>query len=108
MKMTRGEMQDLLVRFATQNPDYRAALLRNPKKVVAAQFQMELPGDLQVEILEETENKVFVVLPHILEEGAELANEDLEAMAGGNTVKGDAHCDRATASTVVEIQASLF
>ncbi len=76
--------------------------------MVAAQFQMDLPGDLQVEVLEESANKVFVVLPHILEEGAELANEGLEAMAGGNTVKGDANCGNAKASTVVEINASLF
>lgn len=106
--MTRGEMQDLLVKFASQNPSYRDALLRDPKQVVSSQFQLDLPGNLQVEVLEESADKVYVVLPHVLEEGAELADEDLEAMAGGATVKGDANCDGAIAGTVVEISASLF
>ena len=106
--MTRGEMQDLLSKFATRNPEYRAALLRNPKGVVQEQFQMELPENMEVGVLEETPEKVYVVLPYVLEEGAELSDEDLVAVAGGNTTKGDANCQNALASTVVEIQASLF
>lgn len=101
-------MQDLLVKFAAQNPSYRDALIRDPKKVVASQFQLDLPSNLHVEVLEESAEKVYVVLPHVLAEGAELADEDLEAMAGGATVKGDANCDESIAGTVVEISASLF
>ena len=29
--MTRGEIQDLLAKFATDNPKYRDALVRDPK-----------------------------------------------------------------------------
>lgn len=108
MKMSRGEMQDLLANFAAQNPEYREALLKDPKNLVQAQFQMELPDAIQVEVLEESSDKVYVVLPHVMEEGAELSDDDLEAVAGGNTVKGDANCSDAIASTVVEIKASLF
>ncbi|MEM9557812.1 MAG: NHLP leader peptide family RiPP precursor [Acidobacteriota bacterium] len=108
MKMTRGEMLDLLIKFSTQNPDYRSALKRNPKGVVAEQFQMDLPDDLKIDVLEETPDQAYVVLPYMIPEGAELSNADLESLAGGNTVKGDANCSDATASTVVEIQASLF
>ncbi len=84
MEMTRGEMQDLLVKFSTQNPDYRAALLRNPKGVVQAQFQMDLPDGMEIVVLEETPGKVYIVLPYIPEEGAQLSDEDLGAVAGGN------------------------
>ncbi len=108
MKMTRGEMQDLLTKFSTQNPEYRAALLRNPKGIVQEQFQMQLPDDMAVEVLEESPEKVYVVLPYMVQEGAELASSDLEAVAGGTTVKGDANCQNAIASTAVEIKASLF
>lgn len=108
MNMTRGEMQDLLSKFSTQNSDYRAALLKDPKGIIKAQFEMELSDDVQVQILEESQDKVYVVLPHIMEEGAELSDDDLEAVAGGGTVKGDANCSDSTASTVVEINASLF
>ena len=108
MSMTRGEMQDLLVKFATQNPDYRDALKRKPKQVVAAQFGMSLPEGLELKVLEETPNTAYVVLPHIVREGAELSDADVEMVAGGTTVKGSANCQNAIASTAVEIKASLF
>ncbi|MEM1181650.1 MAG: NHLP leader peptide family RiPP precursor [Acidobacteriota bacterium] len=108
MKMTRGEMLDLLINFSSQNPEYRDALKRNPKGVVAQQFQMELPDDLEIQVLEETSSTAYVVLPHIAAEGAELSNADLESLAGGATVKGNAECSDSVASTVVEIQASLI
>ena len=105
--MTRGEMQDLLTGFATRNPDYRAALLRNPKGVIEAQFQLELPHSLEIEVQEETVDRLYVVLPHILEEGAELSDADLEAVAGGNVVKSDHNCTGSIASTEVEVEADL-
>ena len=108
MKMTRGEMQDLLIKFSTQNAEYRSALLKDPKSVVQAQFQMDLSDDVAVEVLHESPDKVYIVLPHVVEEGAELSDDDLEAVAGGATVKGDANCAESTAGTVVEINASLF
>ncbi len=108
MKMTRGEMQDLLSKFSSENPEYKSALLKDPKGVVAAQFQMDLPENVSVEVLQESSEKVYVVLPHTIEEGAELSDDDLESVAGGGTVKGDANCSDAIASTVVEINASVF
>ncbi|MCG8457107.1 MAG: NHLP leader peptide family RiPP precursor [Holophagales bacterium] len=108
MKMTRGEMLDLLIKFSSQNPEYREALKRNPKGVVAEQFQMDLPEALDIQVLEETPETAYVVLPHVVQEGAELSNADRESLAGGATVKGDAKCNDAVASTVVEIQASLI
>lgn len=108
MKMTRGEMLDLLINFSSQNTDYRDALKRNPKGVVAKQFQMDLPDGLDIKVLEETADTAYIVLPHVAAEGAELSNADLESLAGGATVKGDAKCNDAVASTVVEIQASLI
>ena len=33
-KMTRGQIQDLVGKFASENPKYRQALLSNPKQVI--------------------------------------------------------------------------
>ena len=33
-RMTRGEVQDLLAKFATENPRYREALISDPKAIV--------------------------------------------------------------------------
>jgi hypothetical protein len=110
MKMTRGEMQDLLEKFAASNTDYRAALLKNPKAVVEKQFNMTVPDNVTIKAVEENANTIYVIVPHSVAAGAELADEDLEKVAGGSTVKGDANCGDSDGAmnTVVEINASLF
>jgi len=110
MKMTRGEMQDLLEKFSSSSPDYRKALLKNPKSVVEKQFNMSLPDNVKVKAVEESADTIYVVVPHAVAAGAELDDADLEKVAGGSTVKGDAHCDNSPGAmnTVVEINASLF
>ncbi len=108
MEMSRLEMQELLAKFCIDNPEYRAALIRNPREVVKAQFKMELPDDLEVKVVEEGPKTVYFIVPHSVESGAELSDDDLESVAGGAKVKGDANCDDAVLSTVIEINASLF
>ena len=109
MKMTRGEMQDLLAKFASSNPDYRTALLRNPRGIVEKQFNMALPDNLTVKAVEESADTIYVVVPHAVSSGAELDDADLEKVAGGSTVKGDANCGDSDGAmnTVVEINAEF-
>ena len=109
MKMTRGEMQDLLAKFANSNPQYRSALLKNPRAIVEKQFNMALPDNLTVKAVEESADTIYVVVPHAVESGAELDDADLEKVAGGATVKGDANCNDSDGAmnTVVEIQAGF-
>lgn len=106
MEMTRGEMNDLLSKFATQNPEYRQALLVNPRDVVQRQFQIELPSDVEIKVLEETPDTAYVVLPYAPARGAELVDADLEAVAGGANVK-EANCEGGTFNTVNELNANL-
>ena len=40
--MTRGQIQDLVGKFATENPKYRAALLSNPKGTIEKQLNTQL------------------------------------------------------------------
>lgn len=110
MQMTRGEMQDLLAKFASSNQQYRSALIKNPRAVVEKQFNMTLPDNVTVKAVEESANTIYVVVPHAVVAGAELADADLEKVAGGGKVKGDANCGDSDGmmNTVVEINASLF
>ncbi len=110
MKMTRGEMHDLLEKFAATNSDYRSALLKNPKSVIEKQFNMTVPDNVSIKAVEENANTIYVIVPHSVAAGAELADEDLEKVTGGSTVKGDANCGDSDGAmnTVVEINASLF
>ena len=79
--MTRGEVQDLLAKFATDNPRYREALVNDPKAVIERQLGTSL-GNVQVKAIVETADTVYVVVPHVASEG-ELSDADLEKVAGG-------------------------
>ena len=107
MEMTRGEMQDLLVKFALESPRYRQALLKNPKEIVEKQFQVSIPANVNIKVVEDTASTVHIVLPHAVAEGAELSDADLEAVAGGHSIVKEANCDNGTVSTVVNMEASL-
>jgi hypothetical protein len=88
-KMTRGEVQDLLAKFAVDNPKYRDALVKDPKSVIERQLNTSL-GNVKVKAVVETADTVYVVVPHIPSEG-ELSDADLEKVAGGkNDI--DAQC----------------
>ena len=78
--MTRGEVQDLLAKFAA-NPKYRAALVKDPKAVIERQLNTSL-GNVKVKSVMETADTVYVVIPHIASEG-QLSDADLEKVAGG-------------------------
>ena len=80
-KMTRGEVQDLLAKFSTENPRYREALVNDPKSVIERQLGTSL-GNVQVKAIVETADTVYVVVPHVASEG-ELSDADLEKVAGG-------------------------
>src|SRR5215471_19219140 len=79
-KMTRGEVQDLVAKFATENPKYRDALIRNPKSVIEKQLNTSL-GSVQLKAVVDTADTAFVVVPYSAKEG-ELSDADLERVAG--------------------------
>lgn len=80
-KMTRGQIQDLVGKFALENPKYRAALIADPKAIIEKQLNTTL-GDITVKAVVDSANTVFVVVPHAAAEG-ELSDADLEKVAGG-------------------------
>ncbi len=92
MELTRGEMQDLLAKFATESDSYRERLLADPKEVIQRQFGVDVPGAVSVKVLTESADTVYVVLPHIVEQGDELSDADLEAVAGGHSIIKEANC----------------
>ena len=107
-KMTRGEVQDLMNKFATENPKYRQALLANPKATIERQLNTSL-GNVQVKAIAETSDTVYVVVPYVAASG-ELSDADLETVAGGFK-DIDAQCQAAgggigaSVNTVVQINA---
>jgi len=82
-EISRGEMQDLLTKFAVNNPKYRDALVRNPKDVLEKQFNKKLPATMKVKAVEDTADTVYIVVPFVPKSGQELSDSSLEAVAGG-------------------------
>ena len=94
MAMTRGQLQDLVGQFTTDNPKFRDALITDPKSILERQFNQSFPENLQVKTVVESSDTAYVVIPHIPGEG-ELDDADLEKVAGGKKDEYDSSCDKA-------------
>lgn len=93
-EITRGELEEVMIKQASENEKYRQMLLADPKGTLQKQLGLTpLPEGLEVEVLEESANKVYIVLPHSVSEGDELADEDLEQVAGGKGNKDTVNCN---------------
>ena len=79
--MTRGQLHDLLARFAVENPKYREALIKDPKMVLEKQLGHNM-GKVTVKSVVETPDTMYVVVRYVTAQG-ELSDSDLEKVAGG-------------------------
>lgn len=107
--LTRTEIEEIVIDNAAKHPAYREALLKDPKKVIETQLNNRLPDGLNVKVVQETGDTIFLRLPHSITEGSELSDSDLEQVAGG---KGDDTytCNEAIGgfNTRNEFSASVF
>jgi hypothetical protein len=106
MAWTRGQLWDKIVEQAQKNPKYYDQLKADPRTLMEKQLGTAIPASVNVQIIEETPDTYYIVLPAFAKEGAELSDSDLEKVAGGGTVKGDATCTGqglAIGTTVVDV-----
>ena len=89
--LTRSEIEDIVIGNASRHPQYREALLKNPKKVIETQLNNKLPEGLSVKVVQETGDTIYLRLPHTITEGSELSDTDLEQVAGGKGESSDTY-----------------
>ena len=82
------DLEALLVEKAMADKAFKRELLTNPKAVIARETGQKLPDSVEIEVVEQTPEKLYVVLPLKVETKStpsddELSEEDLEAVAGG-------------------------
>src|SRR6478609_4972509 len=86
--LTRNEIEEIVIGNAARHPEYREALLKNPKKVIETQLNNKLPEGLDVKVVQETGDTIYLRLPHVITEGSELSDSDLEQVAGAKDGAG--------------------
>ena len=62
-KVTRGEIEDIIRKFAAESPDYRQALIDHPVEILTRQMGTALPEDMKVEVVQEPADTIYVVAP---------------------------------------------
>jgi len=85
--MAEPTVQTQLIARTVKDPVFRQQVLADPKKVLADEYHIQLPEQINVRVLEEAPNTLSIVLPPQEEAVQELSDEDLEAVAGGGWVK---------------------
>lgn len=83
--ITLNQLREIVFRQASSNPKYREALLEDPKELLAKQVGHPLPSNMNVKVVEETSNTVYLVLPYAAPDVGELSEDDLQTVSGGGT-----------------------
>ncbi|MCF4965704.1 NHLP leader peptide family RiPP precursor [Nostoc sp. CMAA1605] len=80
-------LEERMVAKAVENSAYRQRLLSNPKAVLEEELGSELPQDVSFEVLQQSPQQIYLVLPididEIIRDGM-LSHEELETIAGGS------------------------
>lgn len=80
----RKEIEEKLVKKAWEDEDFKKQLLEDPKAVLE-KAGLKYPENVTVEVLEETADKVYIVLPV---NPNELSDDQLDDAAGGFWICG--------------------
>jgi hypothetical protein len=82
----RAEIERTLVQRSMEDEEFRQRLLADPKAAVEQEMVgAQLPEGVEVRVVEETKDTIYLVLPSASPpgEGVELSDQELEAVAGG-------------------------
>jgi hypothetical protein len=92
---SRGALNDWIAARARESREFRRELLADPRRVLESHLRQRLPRFVDVEVLEETADTIYLVLPYQPSDGQELSDDDLELVAGGKSEPvdpgGDCH-----------------
>ena len=81
---TRKQLEAQLIDRAMQDDAFRQELVRDPRGVFARELSVRIPEHITVQVLEESPSTVYLVLPRLPDSpGVDLADEELEGIAGG-------------------------
>ena len=77
-----------IIQRSIEDEAFRQKLIEDPKGAVEQEIGTQLPEEVRVVTVEETQDTIYLVLPGAPMaggEGGELSDRDLESVAGGGT-----------------------
>jgi hypothetical protein len=86
---SRAEIQRRLIQRSLQDDSFGQRLLDDPKGTIEQELGSRLPENVEVRVVEESAQTIYLVLPSAspLGQGGELSDQELEAVAGGNMLE---------------------
>lgn len=81
----RKQLERRIVEKAMKDETFRNQLIEKPKETLELETGIKLPSGLNIHILEEKSDEVYLVLPflHSRESSEELTDAELSLVAGG-------------------------
>ena len=87
---SRAEMERRLIERSLRDEPFRQRLLDDPKGAIEQELGTQLRESIEVRVVEESADTIYLVLPSASPlggEGGELSDRDLEAVAGDSLMK---------------------
>lgn len=80
MTESRNVLQKKVIERAMKDEDFRNKLRSNPKNAIEETIGVELPGNINFHVNEETQNDIHITLPR---KHNELSEKQLSGISGG-------------------------
>jgi Nitrile hydratase, alpha chain len=82
---SRAEMERKLIERSLQDEEFRQRLLADPKGTIEHDLGPRLPESIEVRVVEENADTIYLVLPSAspTAQGGELSDQELDAVSGG-------------------------
>ncbi len=90
MSNVRTKLEAQIIEKAMKDDSFREKLLEDPKIILELETGIKLPESLNIRVLQEDRNNVYLVLPPFRGDAAEdeLTEAELATVAGGGGVYG--------------------
>jgi hypothetical protein len=83
-----GDIVAEIIARTWKDPDFKQELLTNPKAALREQFEIEVPAEVDLTVLEESKSHVYLVLPSRPRSPSEQPSEqELREWASGHTAQ---------------------
>ncbi len=81
----RKNLESKLIEKAWKDEEFKASLTSNPEETIKKELNIKIPDGINIKVLEETEEEVYLVLPQDpVKTGQMLSVTELDSVAGGS------------------------